>query len=422
MASMSAPRTPLDVRNLQQSMVKSPSSHAQAIVKRMLRFPDVDLPQSDDPHVLRSQLLQMKAKMKEYASKAEAACYEVESACKAGQQSSPVKMNAPGGAVVTGKAQPFKTSMSFEEPTPEASPIPLLEAINSLITAEEEEEGWDLLRDDMKHRATHSTVGLRLAQNSSAADLRPLQIQYVIPGSSAHICGLLSRGDEIIAVDGQQATEQRIVEQVRGTDIVGSKVVLTVRKGGVGQVFDVALVRGAWGAVERKEKLFILFEELHKLVKMEAPKEQIEAKLNAVVKEAKEYEKYRAVSEMTIHDRLHDLQTEMHRLVKSASDRTQKLLTKYTSACQTINSQMPEITIALHERVESYIKELQLRLEESETRNGKLQAKVEAAEKWMEAIKAMEALASFSRRKIRNWEGIHAAKPGVSKGSNVDDT
>ena len=44
------------------------------------RFPDVDLPQSDDPHVLRSQILQMKAKMKEYASKAEAACYEVRSA------------------------------------------------------------------------------------------------------------------------------------------------------------------------------------------------------------------------------------------------------------------------------------------------------------------------------------------------------
>lgn len=41
------------------------------------RFPDLDFPHSDDPHVLRSQLLQMKAKMKEYASKAEAACYEV---------------------------------------------------------------------------------------------------------------------------------------------------------------------------------------------------------------------------------------------------------------------------------------------------------------------------------------------------------
>jgi len=30
-------------------------------------------------------------------------------------------------------------------------------------------------------------------------------------------------------------------------------------------------------------------------------------------------------------------------------------------AANTINSQMPEITIALHERVESYIKELQVR-------------------------------------------------------------
>lgn len=105
----------------------------------------------------------------------------------------------------------------------------------------------------------------------------------------------------------------------------------------------------------------------------------------------------------------------MHRLVKEATLRTDNLLVKYGSACKTINSQMPEITIALHERVESYIKELQLRLEESETRNDKLRRKVEASEKWMEAIKAMEALASFSRRKIRNWEGIHAAKPRDTK-------
>jgi hypothetical protein len=111
MASM--PRSPPqpDVRSLQQSMAAPSVSQAQAIVRQMLRFwvlssgcylprragqqqgqakgqtltqdrsvrrfPDLDFPQSDDPHVLRSQLLQMKAKMKEYASKAEAACYEV---------------------------------------------------------------------------------------------------------------------------------------------------------------------------------------------------------------------------------------------------------------------------------------------------------------------------------------------------------
>ena len=161
-----------------------------------------------------------------------------------------------------------------------------------------------------------------------------------------------------LAVDGLPTSEHTIVRQVRGTDIVGSKVKLTVRKGGVGQVFDVSLVRGAWGAVERKERLFILFDELHKLIKIgvrichvpyacaqsylharctsltcvaeekdsrilahvitlfgistdslqQANKDQLEHQLDLVVMEAKEYEKYRAISEMTIHDRLHALQ------------------------------------------------------------------------------------------------------------------
>lgn len=45
----------------------------------------------------------------------------------------------------------------------------------------------------------------------------------------------------------------------------------------------------------------------------------------------------------------------------------QSLLDKYGAACKTINSQMPEITIALHERVESYIKELQVHSSLSDT-------------------------------------------------------
>ena len=35
-----------------------------------------------------------------------------------------------------------------------------------------------------------------------------------------------------------------------------------------------------------------------------------------------------------------------------------------------------------------------------------VQAKVDTSQKWMEAIKSMEALASFSRRKIRNWVSL----------------
>ena len=38
-----------------------------------------------------------------------------------------------------------------------------------------------------------------------------------------------------------------------------------------------------------------------------------------MVKEAKEYEKYRAISEMTIHDRLHDLQVIKHRVTTACS-------------------------------------------------------------------------------------------------------
>jgi hypothetical protein len=56
--------------------------------------------------------------------------------------------------------------MNFEEFTPQASPIPLLDAITNLVPAArgDEGEGWDLMRDDVrKSRATHSTVGLRLA-------------------------------------------------------------------------------------------------------------------------------------------------------------------------------------------------------------------------------------------------------------------
>lgn len=51
-----------------------------------------------------------------------------------------------------------------DRPTPESSPIPLLDAITDLVTAEEAEEGWDLLKDDVKRRGTHTTVGIRLGQ------------------------------------------------------------------------------------------------------------------------------------------------------------------------------------------------------------------------------------------------------------------
>lgn len=44
----------------------------------MRRVPDIPIPSSDDPHELRSRLLEARAKIHSYANNAEQACYEVE--------------------------------------------------------------------------------------------------------------------------------------------------------------------------------------------------------------------------------------------------------------------------------------------------------------------------------------------------------
>jgi DNA replication initiation complex subunit (GINS family) len=67
----------------------------------------------------------------------------------------------------------------------------------------------------------------------------------------------------------------------------------------------------------------------------------------------------------------------MHRLVKEAQTRTQALLQKHASACKTLNDEMPEITVALHRRVEAFIKELQLKLEDAENTNRSLTQRLE---------------------------------------------
>jgi len=403
---------PINVRALQQQMAQTQTSHASIVVKEMLSLPPLDLSSDTaDVRELRSQIEQLKARVKEQQSQAEAACYEVERRHREDRH----KAQHASGAVVTGKVQMPSNVLHLEQPTPEASPIPLLEAIKNLVTAEEEEEGWDLLRDDVNRRGTHTTVGIRLAQNSSETSLRPLQIQLVIPGSSAHICGLLERGDEIVAVDARKVVENDIVAAVRGTDIVGSKVVLSVKKHTTGRLFDVALVRGAWGAVERKERLFILLEDLKKMIKLGEGNSECTAKLDTVIHTAMEYEKFRSISEMKIHDRLLALQANMRRLLKDATGLTQKLIDRYSAVVSMMQSQVPELTIALHERVEKYIKDLQRRLHDADSKAAEYKVRADAAAEWMESVKSMEALASFSRTKIKNFERHFLPAPGQKK-------
>lgn len=60
-----------------------------------------------------------------------------------------------------------------------------------------------------------------------------------------------------------------------------------------------------------------------KLVKRDAPVDDILKVMNHVVEQAKDNEKARSLQEMKIQNRLRALQSEMHRLLRVAKERTE---------------------------------------------------------------------------------------------------
>ena len=168
---------------------------------------------------------------------------------------------------------------------------------------------------------------------------------------------------------------------------------------------SVALFKlAAWGAVERKERLFILLDELKSKIKHGESQSDVLAKLDTVVHTAMEHEKFLSVSEMKIHDRLHSLQGNMRRLLQDSTVLTQHLLDRYSQMVSMVQNQVPELTIALHERVEAYIKDLQRRLQQADAQAAEYKGKAEAAAEWIESVRDMERLAAFSRMRIKNFE------------------
>jgi hypothetical protein len=109
--------------------------------------PDISFNLTNDPQQLRSRLLEFRAKLQSFASTAEQACYEVERRWRVElAKISPSTEDASAVISQAKRTPPKQMPLVFDAETPEASPIPLLDAINDLITAEEEEEGWDLLK------------------------------------------------------------------------------------------------------------------------------------------------------------------------------------------------------------------------------------------------------------------------------------
>mmetsp|Transcript_12237 Transcript_12237/g.24146 ORF Transcript_12237/g.24146 Transcript_12237/m.24146 type:complete len:453 (-) Transcript_12237:97-1455(-) len=412
----------IDVAELQREMVMPDVSHAKNVVKEMLStpLPHYDPSLVNDPQVLRGQLLELQARLRSLQTSAEQACFEVEHRYRA-EDANISRVSSDANVSSTRKVSAVKIQTHISN---ESSPIPLLDAIHDLISAEQNESSWDLLKDDDKTRGTNSTVGIRLGMNAHAKDLSsPCQIQIIIPGSSAHICNKLSRGDEIVRVDGNLVDESNIVASVKGMDQVGSKVTLGVRKNGRGQEFQVELVRGAWGAVERKEKLFIKFDEAQALVERDGTREEVLDTLRQCISLAMENEKYRALNEMRIQGRLQHLQAEMKRLVSAAKRRCKALMTAHSEANDILSRQASELTIPLHDRVVDYVQGLQAELEEAQMKLADAEGRAAYADQVIDAVKDVEAAAAFARGRMRNWEfGVPSDVVAAALNASMNET
>ena len=68
--------------------------------------------------------------------------------------------------------------------------------------------------------SSQCTVGLMLNECT---------IDDTLPGSPAHVSQKLKAGDIITAVDGDPVTKENVLAAIRGCDIPGTSVVITVR-------------------------------------------------------------------------------------------------------------------------------------------------------------------------------------------------
>jgi hypothetical protein len=102
--------------------------------------------------------------------------------------------------------------------------------------------------------STRSTVGLML--NHAVID-------HVVTGGPAS--GLLDKGDVILAIDGFDMHRfnlnsfEHLATALKGSDVPGSEVILTVRKQGWGEVKDVKLIRMATERIADRRMLFQKF-------------------------------------------------------------------------------------------------------------------------------------------------------------------
>jgi len=78
----------------------------------------------------------------------------------------------------------------------------------------------------------------------------------LVPGGPAHLSQRLAKDDVILAVDGFQVDSSNVLDHLQGSDAIGSKVLLTVRKNVSGENVNVELVRVPMLTIENLVRVF----------------------------------------------------------------------------------------------------------------------------------------------------------------------
>ena len=99
--------------------------------------------------------------------------------------------------------------------------------------------------------ANRASVGLILGDGEEQRCL----VMGCIPGSPAHLSGKIKAGDTIVRVDGRQTDGKSIVGQIKGGDVPGTKVTLTLSRHGKKRHIIVGLMRIHSEILAKKAKL-----------------------------------------------------------------------------------------------------------------------------------------------------------------------
>ena len=80
-------------------------------------------------------------------------------------------------------------------------------------------------------------------------------VEMTVPGSPAEACGVISGGDQILAVDGKPVQGSSVMAMLRGDDMIGSVVTVLLRKQVGQEVVEVHLPRTDIALVQQRQSI-----------------------------------------------------------------------------------------------------------------------------------------------------------------------